>query len=170
MGLINSWTEPEGPFTPGQQFTQVWHIKNNGTCEWLYTFEFVFASGDKTGENTSQRFGSKAPAGEWRQIRVAMRAPKDSGTYKASWRMTDGAGTQFGAVLPVSIKVGGPTNTPKPPTAAPDLAGTANAANTALAAQQQTATAAANATATAAANATATANCLATQTAGGTCP
>lgn len=178
LRLINSWTVPEGPFIAGQQFTQVWHVENNGTCEWLYMFTFEFASGDRTGDTTSVRFGSKAPAGEWRQISVNMRAPNKTGTFKATWKMTDGAGTQFGAALPVSITVTGSTNTPKPDTAATSAAQTvaAGAAQTAAAAAQQTAVQAAINTAVAqtqtqaAINAAATATC-GTLTAQGTpCP
>jgi hypothetical protein len=158
LRLINSWTVPEGPFIAGQEFTQVWHVENNGTCEWLYMFTFEFASGDRTGEATSVRFGSKAPAGEWRQISVGMRAPNKTGTYEASSKMTDGAGAQFGAPLPVSITVTGSTNTPKPPTAT----------NTPL---PPTATGTPTQTPdVAATNAQATANCLGTQAVGGTCP
>jgi len=139
LRLINSWTEPEGPFIPGQQFTQVWQVENNGTCEWLYLFEMVFASGDKLGDATSVRFGNKIPPEKWTTLQVGMRAPNKSGTFKASWRMTDGAGTSFGAVLPVSITVGGSTNTPKPDTAATAVAetvGAQNAINTAVAGTQ----------------------------------
>ncbi|MBN2114999.1 MAG: hypothetical protein JW730_00400 [Anaerolineales bacterium] len=114
LRLINSWTEPDSPLLPDQKFTQKWQVENNGTCDWLYVYEVVFASGDKLGEATSVRIGKKIEPGKWTTFAVAMRAPKKSGTFTASWRMTDGAGTQFGAVLPVSIKVSAPTNTPKP--------------------------------------------------------
>ena len=169
LRLINSWTEPDSPMIASQQFTQYWQVENNGTCDWLYVFEFAFASGDKLGDATAQRLGKKIEPGKWTTLAVGMRAPKSSGTYKASWRMTDGAGTQFGAVLPVSVKVGGPTKTPKPPTATPNLQQTADAANTALAAQQQTAAAAAQQTADAAVQQTADA-CATLTELGTPCP
>ena len=135
LRLINSYTDPEGPFIRGQRFVQYWQVENNGTCDWLYLYTLEFASGDKLGEGSSQRLGNKFPPGKWTTFSVVLHTPDNkSGTFKASWRLTDGAGKAFGAVLPVSITVGGPTNTPKPPTATPNLQQTADSANTAVAA------------------------------------
>lgn len=133
LRLIESFTSPAGPFLPGQDFTQSWQVENNGTCNWMYVYAWVFVSGDKLGEATSVRLSKLIEPGKWTTLSVTLHAPNKSGTYKSSWRLTDGAGTQFGAVLPVSITVGGPTNTPKPPTATPNLQQTADAANTAVA-------------------------------------
>ncbi len=146
LGLVESWTEPESPFVAGQTFTQYWQVANTGTCDWLYGFEIVFVSGNKMGQGGSIGLSKIYPPDKWTTFSVVLHAPNNSGTYKASWRMSDGASTQFGAVLPVNITVGGPTKTPKPTstfTATPNLQQTADAANTALAAQNQTATAAA---------------------------
>ncbi len=133
LRLINSWTDPDSPLNPDQEFTQFWQVENNGTCDWLFKFELAFASGDKMGDNSSKRYSDKNPPGKWTTLAVAMRAPSKSGTFKASWRMTDGAGTSFGSVLPVTITVGGPTKTPKPDTAATQTAQQQNAINTGIA-------------------------------------
>jgi hypothetical protein len=124
LRLIEAFTVPSGPLVAGQDFTQSWQVENNGTCEWLFVYSLEFASGDKLSEATSVRFSNKIPPGKWTTLSVNMHAPKKAGTYKASWRFTDGAGHAFGAVLPVSITVGGATNTPKPPTATPNIAET----------------------------------------------
>ena len=159
LRLINSYTDPEGPFVRGQRFVQYWQVENNGTCDWLYLYTLEFASGDKLGEGSSQRLGNKFPPGKWTTFSVVLHTPDNkSGTFTASWRLTDGAGKAFGAVLPVSITVGGATNTPKPDTAA------TNVAQTVAAGVQQTATAAAQQTAVQAAINTAvaaTATCAA---------
>ena len=128
LRLIRSYTEPEGPFLPGQNFTQAWQVENNGTCDWVYLFELVFVSGDKLGEATSIRYSDKNPPGGWTTLRVNLHAPNKSGTYKSSWQFSNGAGTNFGSVLPVSITVNAPTKTP-------NLAETA-AAQTAVSVQQ----------------------------------
>lgn len=117
LQLIESWTEPDSPMNPGQDFTQYWQVNNSGTCDWLYLYTYNYASGDKFGGTSSVKFGKKIEPGKWTTLSIVMHAPNNSGTYKASWRMTDGAGTQFGAVLPISVTVGGPTKTPKPDTA-----------------------------------------------------
>lgn len=121
LQLIRSYTEPEGPFKPGQSFKQVWQVANTGTCDWLYVFSLQFVSGDRMGGN-NQRFSDKAPPGEWRKLSVDLDAPNSPGTYTANWRFAHGDGTLFGTLLPVSIRVErnpDPTNTPTNTVAAP---------------------------------------------------
>jgi hypothetical protein len=104
LRVIRSFTEPEGPFKPGQSFEQNWQVENNGKCDWVYLYELVFVSGNRMS-GSSQRLGKVIPPGKWTTLSVEMEAPENNGTYSASWRMSDGAGTAFGATLPVSIKV-----------------------------------------------------------------
>jgi hypothetical protein len=113
--LIESYTEPDDPFLPGQKFTQFWQVANVGTCEWLYLYEVVHVSGDRLSGN-SQRLNKKIEPKKWTTLSVALEAPENGGTYSASWRFTDGAGNGFGSTLPVSIQVKAPTKTPKPTT------------------------------------------------------
>jgi hypothetical protein len=163
LRLISSYTVPDSPLVPNQDFTQFWQVENTGTCDWMFVYAVQYASGQKFGEATSVRFGNKIEPKKWTTISVNMHAPDQSGTYKASWRLTDG-NTAFGAVLPVNVTVGGPTKTPKPDTAATSVAQTvaAGVAQTAAAAAQQTAvqgainTAVAQTQTQAAVNATAT--------------
>ena len=139
--LIQSFTEPEGPFKPGQKFTQRWQVANSGTCEWLYLYSLVFVSGERMGGNGS-RLSNKIEPGKWTTLEVGLDAPNSSGTYTANWRFTHADGTPFGSVLPVSIKVEknpDPTRTPTStntspaPTNTPNLIETSNALNTAIA-------------------------------------
>ena len=111
--LIRSYTEPEGPFLPGQSFKQVWQVANTGTCEWLYLYELSFVGGDRMSGN-SHRLSDRVPVGEWRKFTVDLEAPENGGSYSATWRLTDGAGHGFGSNLGVSITVRAPTRTPRP--------------------------------------------------------
>jgi hypothetical protein len=111
--LIESYTVPEGPFKPGQEFTQRWQVANTGKCDWLYGFSLVFVSGDRLGGNGS-RLGKKIPPGKWTTLSVDLEAPSANGTYTGSWRFSDGAGHNFGSALPVSIKVERPSPTKTP--------------------------------------------------------
>ncbi|MGB8984296.1 MAG: NBR1-Ig-like domain-containing protein [Anaerolineales bacterium] len=152
LRLVEAFTEPKGPFLPGQDFTQSWQVENNGTCDWMYVFSWEFVSGDKLANTTSVRLSNKIEPYKWTTLSVNLHAPNNPGTYKSSWRLTDGGGTQFGAILPVSITVVAPTKTP-------NATQTANAVNTAAAAAATANAAATNAAATltqAAVNATAT--------------
>lgn len=124
--LIRSYTEPEGPFSPGQKFTQRWQVANTGTCDWLYLYSLQFVSGDRMGGN-GDRLSNKIEPGKWTTLSVDLHAPNSSGTHTANWRFAHADGTYFGSVLPVSIKVEknpDPTKTPTP-TSTVDVAGTA---------------------------------------------
>ena len=113
--LIESFTEPEGPFQPGQSFEQNWQVSNIGTCEWLYLYELVYVSGERMSGN-SRRLSKKIEPGKWTTLSVELEAPERAGSFSASWRFTDGAGHGFGSTLPVSITVKAPTRTPQPTT------------------------------------------------------
>lgn len=115
LRLISSYTEPEGPFKPGQSFTQYWQVENNGKCDWVYIYEWVYVSGDRMS-GSNRRLSKVIPPGKWTTLSVELEAPNSTGTRTASWRLTDGGGTAFGATLPVSIKVEKDpvTKTPKP--------------------------------------------------------
>lgn len=155
--FIRSWKEPEGPFLPGQKFTQYWQVENNGTCDWMYIFSIVFVSGEKMRGDTSMRISDRFPPEKSTTFSMPFTAPGNAGKYSASWRLTTGDGTPFGAILPVSITVIAPTKTP-------NAKQTADAASTAAAVAATNAAATANAAATnaaatltqAAVNATAT--------------
>ena len=111
--LIESFTEPEGPFRPGQSFEQNWQVANTGTCDWLYLYELVFGSGERMSGN-SRRLSKKIEPEKWTTLSVELEAPTREGTYSASWRFTDGAGHGFGSTLPVSITVKKPKPTTYP--------------------------------------------------------
>ena len=152
--LIRDVTIPSGTvIRPGESFIKTWQISNAGTCDWLYGYSLVHASGERMGGNgyrLSSRINVPVPPGEWRQISIELNAPNNTGTYTGTWRIANGEGQMFGASLGVSIVVGvNPTNTPLSPSSTPNLVQTANALNTAIAA-----TNAAAATATCAASGT----------------
>ena len=111
--LIDSFTDPDDPFQPGQVFTQKWQVANIGTCDWLYLYELVYVSGDRMSGN-SRRLSKKIEPDKWTTLSVELEAPLKEGTYTASWRFTDGAGHGFGSTLPVSIVVKKPKPTTYP--------------------------------------------------------
>jgi hypothetical protein len=137
--LIESFTDPAGPFKQGDKFTQSWQVANVGTCDWLYLYELVHVSGDRLGGNT-QRLDKKIEPKKWTTLSVQLEAPQKAGTYTASWRFTDGAGHGFGSTLPVSITVKkDPDPTATVDAAATAIAGTVAAQLTQTASSQQTA-------------------------------
>lgn len=147
MLLIRSYTEPEGPFRKGQEFTQKWQVANTGTCDWLYLYSLEFVSGERMGGN-GHRLSNKIEPGKWTTLEVGLEAPNSEGTYSANWRFAHADGTYFGSVLPVSIKVEKNPDPTKTPTTAntPNLPQTATALAATLTAQAPTNTTAPTAT------------------------
>jgi hypothetical protein len=142
--LIRDVTIPSGTqMRPGETFTKTWQIANTGTCDWLFGYSLVHASGERMGGNgyrLSQQINVPVPPGEWRQISIGLTAPNSSGTYTGGWRIANGDGQMFGATLGVSIVVrNNPDPTSTPNTLQTSVAGTVAVQQTQTAAAQQTA-------------------------------
>jgi len=106
LALIRDVTIPEGTeISPGEKFTKTWQVANTGTCDWLFGYRLVPVSGTKLSQEPISLNNAPVPPKEWRQISVAMTAPKDAGTYTQNWQLSDGAGHTFGALLSVKIVV-----------------------------------------------------------------
>jgi hypothetical protein len=147
LQLIRSYTEPEGPFRRGQDFTQKWQVANTGTCDWLYLFSVEFASGERMGGN-GHRLSNKIEPGKWTTLEVSLEAPDAPGNFSATWRFVHADGTSFGSILPVSITVQRNTDPTSTSPATPDLQKTATALALTLTAQAPTNTVAPTATPT----------------------
>jgi Ig-like domain-containing protein len=105
LRLISDETIPAGTvLKPQEVFTKSWKVENNGTCDWVYLYHFVFVSGDSMGGG-SDRLGKVIPPGKWTQISLGLEAPKLEGNYTGTWRFADQDGNPFGSTLTVSIVV-----------------------------------------------------------------
>ncbi len=114
--LLRDETIPAGTvMKPKETFTKTWKVENNGTCDWVYQYRLVFISGNQM-DGEPAGLGKVIPPQKWTQISVGLTAPKQPGTYTATWRLGTQAGNVFGSTLTVSIVVANPTNTPLPPT------------------------------------------------------
>jgi hypothetical protein len=114
LGLINDLgNSTDENAQPGEKFTHTWQVANTGTCDWLYNYLLVPASGTKLAEDPI-KLNKKIEPNKWTKLTVTVLAPKDPGTYTQYWRMSDGGGNMFGASLEVTITVKAPTKTPKP--------------------------------------------------------
>lgn len=112
LGLINDIAVTNGTaLQPGQEFTKEWQVANTGSCEWTLAYRLVFVSGEQM-EGESVRPNNPIPAGKWTKFSVRLTAPNREGTYSGYWKLSDGAGKQFGASLPVTITVKKTTSYP----------------------------------------------------------
>jgi hypothetical protein len=92
-----SQTIPDGTiFTPGEQFTQNWQIKNTGTCTWDSSYKLVFWDGDTIGGAYSYNLPGYAAPGETLDIPVVFTAPDADGEYTGYWKIQSPWGTSFG--------------------------------------------------------------------------
>jgi hypothetical protein len=83
-------------FTPGQNFTKTWRLKNTGSCTWTTSYSIVFTSGDQMGAISSVNLPHNVGPGQTVDVSVSMTAPATNGTYKGQWKMRNASGYVFG--------------------------------------------------------------------------
>ncbi len=93
-------------FVPGQAFSKVWRVQNNGTCVWGNGYELVFEGGSRLDAPGATDV-PMTPAGRSADLKVTMKAPGQAGEYTGHWQLRSPGGETFGAVLDVTIQVGG---------------------------------------------------------------
>ena len=90
-------TIPDGSYVaPGSTFTKTWRIRNNGTTTWNTNYKLVFSSGTQMSDQTYVNLPYNVQPGQTVDISVQMTAPKETGSYKSSWMLTNDNGGQFG--------------------------------------------------------------------------
>ncbi|MCD4753839.1 MAG: hypothetical protein K8R40_12275 [Anaerolineaceae bacterium] len=140
--FVDDITYPDGAHVlPGENFTKIWQMINNGTCTWNSDYLVIFIDGDDLGApaETPLTTGVEVPAGMLINISVDLVAPETPGSYTAYFKFKSADGAIFGinsdglASFYVTIEVveptPEPTNTPKPtetptPTATTEAAAT----------------------------------------------
>jgi len=123
---------PNSLLTPGSNFTKIWRVNNNGSCDWI-SYELVHASGDLLGASSTQAL-PLVNSGNNADISINMTAPVTPGTYASTWRIRGDDGTIFGPELALAIIVPEPpTETPAPTeTLTPELTSTPTPTSTSL--------------------------------------
>lgn len=113
LNFISHITFPPNTYvTAGSNFTKVWQVSNNGTCDWI-GYQLVHASGDVLGANSPDAI-PVVSAGNNANLSLDMVSPSTPGTYSSGWRIKDEKGNLFGSELTITIIVPQPTNTPSP--------------------------------------------------------
>jgi hypothetical protein len=102
--LVSDDTNPSSKLKPGENFTQVWQIKNSGTCAWTFDFKIVFVGGDPFGSDTT-KIRRRVEAGATTEISLNMVAPSSSGKATSSWQLANDRGDLFGQVFTFEITV-----------------------------------------------------------------
>ncbi len=124
LGFVSDVTIPDNSkMVPGQKFTKVWRVKNNGDCAWEEEFQVRFFSGNLMGGKTIT-LGKTVVPGSETDLSIELIAPSTVGVYTGNWRMIDETGAFFGDSFYVLINVvEGPTETAtaSPPSATPTI-------------------------------------------------
>ena len=110
-------TYPDGTIVqPGETFTKVWQIQNNGTCTWDSTWQLIFHSGDLLDGLTVYNFPQPAQSGQIVDVPVILKAPAENGTYTGEWMLKSPWGQSFGVgqySVPMSVSIVVGSGTPE---------------------------------------------------------
>jgi len=81
-------------FDPRTDFDAVWRVRNNGQKAWdRHSVDYTYLSGAELHKVVGYDLTTNVNVGEATNITVAMRAPKDPGTYTTRWTLRAGAVT-----------------------------------------------------------------------------
>jgi len=81
---------------PGNSFTKIWRLSNQGSCTWSKDYAAVWFSGEKLGDVINVPLGREVAPGENVDISVDMLAPTTAGTYQSNWKLRNEGGVLFG--------------------------------------------------------------------------
>ena len=126
LSIIQDVTIEDGTrVNPGEIFTKVWRISNNGSCAWDANYKLMFHKGDKMSgpdeaiayftnpaESIEQKIGgwpdriySVNPL-DTVDLALILRAPEEPGIYTGFWLLANGSGEIVQPMLWTQIVVG----------------------------------------------------------------
>jgi len=94
--FVSDVTFPDGSIVnPGQQFTKIWRMRNEGPSDWPENSSLTFISGDKLSNEISVVLPF-VPANSEIDIAVPLVAPSSAGRYISYLRLSTPDGNRFG--------------------------------------------------------------------------
>jgi hypothetical protein len=113
---------------PGQSFTKIWRLQNQGTCTWTNQYAAVFFSGERMEAPPVVSLAGEVSPGQTVDISIDMVAPEEPGTYQGNWKLRNASNVLFGigpnGSAPFWVRivvVPTPTETPTPATTTPTM-------------------------------------------------
>ena len=96
--FVEDVTIPDGTeLLPGQNFTKIWRISNEGSCTWTSEYQILYFGGEILSAETAYQLTSTDVApGDTLDISIEMTAPSATGSYTMWWIMRNADGQNFG--------------------------------------------------------------------------
>ncbi|MCZ7540832.1 MAG: NBR1-Ig-like domain-containing protein [Anaerolineae bacterium] len=89
-------TVPDGTvIKPGAAFVKTWRVRNTGTTTWTPDYTLRFAADDQMGGPDSVPLPRAVKPGEIVELSVRLRAPKEAGRHRSTWKLANAAGKPF---------------------------------------------------------------------------
>jgi hypothetical protein len=83
-------------FSPAEEFTKKWRLRNNGTCPWSTDYTILFVGGDQMAAEQTVPLTQSTAVSQTLDIAVDMIAPDEPGTYRGNWQVAGPDGEPFG--------------------------------------------------------------------------
>ena len=93
---IDKTIDDDTPMQPGQKFTKIWVLVNDGTCTWTRDYQAVWFFGEQFGETLAVPLIHEVAPGESVEIAVDMTAPTTPDVYQGNWMLRNATGADFG--------------------------------------------------------------------------
>lgn len=95
--FVTDVSTPDGSsFAPGAAFTKTWRLMNIGTCTWTAAYNVIWDGGELMDTPLSFKLPAEVPPGGTVDVSVNLKAPRTPANYKAFFKLTNAAGTEFG--------------------------------------------------------------------------
>lgn len=86
----------EMPVMPGQEFTKIWQLQNDGTCTWTPDYSLVHVWGERMDGASPMPIGQMVQPGEIIELAIDLVAPYFPACYQGDWMLEDQLGNRFG--------------------------------------------------------------------------
>jgi hypothetical protein len=95
--FIKDVTFPDGSrIDPGDSFSKIWRLRNNGSCTWTSDYDLVFYSGDRMSGYYAVSLRGDVEPGKIVDLSIKLVAPKSIGTYLGYWMVRNAEAGIFG--------------------------------------------------------------------------
>jgi hypothetical protein len=105
LRFLDDLTVPDGmEFSPGEEITKRWLVRNEGSCNWNRSYSLQLISGLSLGAGKIQELYPARQSTE-AVVEIKFTAPSNPGRYNSWWQAYDPDGNRFGDPIFMEISV-----------------------------------------------------------------